>query len=214
MTIHGHIRARARRFWREDDGTTLVEMAFVIPIFLLLFFGMIDFGRMTFHYVSMEKAMHMAARLAAVRPPACVGVPATIGRGTSSALPPPKFGTSCSAGSGICADPGQISCNGSTADPTANEIWTLVNGAFPNDATIANLVFRYDSDTDLGFLGGPYVPVVTVEVQNLEFKFVSPLGVLVGLSGATAPAGLAANDGFAAFSVSMPGEDLAMGNDG
>ncbi|MFD1156584.1 TadE/TadG family type IV pilus assembly protein [Roseovarius aestuarii] len=203
-----------RRFRQNEDGATLVEMAFVLPIFLLLFFGMIDFGRMAFHYVTVEKAMYNAARLATVRPPACPGVPVFNARGTTTVTPPPDFGSSCSAGANICANPGTITCSGSAANQTASEIWTMVQGAFPNDATIANLSFRYDYDSNLGFLGGPYVPVVTIEVQNLDFNFVSPLGNLAALAGGNAPPGLGADVIFPAMSVSMPGEDLAMGNNG
>lgn len=207
-------RQAFRRFLAREDGATLVEMAFAIPLFLLLFFGMIDYGRMSFHYVTVEKSLHVAARIAAVRPPACAGVPEFIGRGTSTATPPADFGTSCGAAPNICADPGLITCAGAATNATASEIWNIVSGAFPNDATVANLSFQYASDQNLGFLGGPYVPVVTVEVQNLGFEFVSPLGALVGLTGGTAPAGLGADINFPSLSVSMPGEDLALGDEG
>ena len=32
-----------RRFWADESGTTLVELAFVIPLFLLLFSGLYMF---------------------------------------------------------------------------------------------------------------------------------------------------------------------------
>ncbi|MCV6824438.1 MULTISPECIES: TadE/TadG family type IV pilus assembly protein [Halocynthiibacter] len=201
--------------WRDDRGVTMVELAIVIPLFLLLFFGMIDFGRMAFHYVTAEKAMHVAARVATVRPAACPSVPQVNARGPlQQNQVPPQFGTNCSAGANTCANPGVIACAGSAGNATANEIWGLLQGALPNDATISNLRFVYSYDENLGFLGGPYVPVVTVELQNLNFQFVSPLGALVGLTGATAPAGLGATVSFPTMSVSMPAEDLSHGNTG
>ena len=58
------------RFLREDAGTTLVEFAIVLPLFLLLFLGLIDFGRRGQEYVITETPMQLAARRAAGRPPA------------------------------------------------------------------------------------------------------------------------------------------------
>jgi len=212
---HLHIRLRrlTARLWRCESGTTLVELGLLIPLYLLIFLGIIDFGRMAFHYVTMEKAMQVAARVAAVRPAACAGVPSTNLRGGAPA-PLPRFGTKCSAGSNICANPGTITCAGSTANATASEVWGIVQGTFPNSATAANLQFSYAYDNNLGFLGGPYVPTVTVEVQDLNFEFVNPLGTLVGLAMGSAATGLGADIPFPALSVTLPAEDLAMGEDG
>ena len=202
-------------FSQDETGATLVEFAIVLSIFLLLFFGLIDFGRLGFHYVNAEKAMQVAARVAAVRPPACPGVPLINARGpVPGGTLPPDFGTSCRAGASICANVGTISCSGSVANPTSSEIWTLIAGALPNDAAINNLKFSYTYDNNLGFLGGPYVPVVTVELQNIDFQFVSPLGALVGLTGAVASPTLGADIPFPPMSVSLPAEDLALGEDG
>ena len=208
-------RILLRRFKRDQDGTTIVELAVVMPLFLLLFLGLIDFGRMAFHYVTAEKAMQVAARVAAVRAPACASVPLFYQRVTSGApVPPPDFGTSCSAGANICALETTIQCSGSTTNATSNEIWILIRGALPNNASVENLRFSYTQDPNMGFLGGPYVPVVTVELQNLNFEFISPLGALVGLTGATASNALGADIPFPSMSVSLPGEDLDIGDNG
>jgi len=202
-------------FNQNESGTTLVEFAVVLSIFLLLFFGLIDFGRLGFHYVNAEKAMQVAARVAAVRPPVCSGIPLINARGPiPGGTLPPDFGTSCRAGANICLNVGTVTCSGVAANNTANEIWALVAGALPNDAAINNLKFSYTYDNNLGFLGGPYVPVVTVELQNLNFQFVSPLGALVGLAGAAASPTLGADIPFPPMSVSLPAEDLALGENG
>jgi TadE-like protein len=209
------LRRSTCRLARCEEGSTLVELAIVLSVFLLIFFGLVDFGRLAFHYVAAEKAMQVAARVAAVRPPACAGVPEVNVRGPVAPSDiPPNFGSLCREGANICANPGIISCTGAAGNGTASEIWALVRGALPNDATIANLNFSYAFDSNLGFLGGPYVPVVTVEVQNLNFEFVSPLSALVGLSGAVADPALGAAIPFPAMSVSLPAEDLALGNNG
>ncbi|MBY6057149.1 pilus assembly protein [Leisingera daeponensis] len=214
MTGPGRAYAALRRFRREQDGAALVELGVAIPLFLLLFMGIIDFGRMAFHYVVAERAMNVAARVAAVRPPACAGVPEIHRRDPSASGTLPNFGTSCRAGPDICLNAGTVTCAGSAANATANEIWALVRGAMPPDATIAALSFSYSYDGSLGFLGGPYVPVVTVELQNQTFEFVSPLGRLAALAGAAGGSGLGASVPFPAMSVSLPGEDLALGQSG
>ncbi|GHF58969.1 TadE/TadG family type IV pilus assembly protein [Seohaeicola zhoushanensis] len=210
------LRDEAARLRRDESGTTLVELTLVLALFLLIFFGLIDFGRMAFHYVTTERAMHVAARIAAVRPAACPGLPANYTRGAvdPNALPP-AYGTSCSAGANVCTAPATVTCTGDANNATATEIWNLVRVTLPNDSAISNLRFRYDYDQNLGFLGGPYVPVVTVELDEIWFQFVSPLGALAALaSGTPAPAGLGNSVRFPNMSVSMPGEDLALGNNG
>ncbi len=186
----------------------------MISLFLLIFFALIDFGRLAYHIVTTERATHAAARLAAVRPPACPGVPATIerdpaGTGTSD------YGTSCNAGGAICADPGAISCTGLSTNATAAEIWAMVQTTLPPDAAISNLRFTYSYDPNLGFLGGPYVPVVTVELENVAFDFVTPLSALAAVAGATpGGTGIPGTLMLPSQSASMPGEDLAQGENG
>lgn len=209
------LRHRLYGFATDQSGTTLVEMAIVLPLFLFLFLGLIDFGRLGQEYVWAEKAMQLAARKAAVRPPACAGVPDRNLRGAVPAnTPPPRFGTMCAAGATVCVNPGTISCTGNVANPTVAEIWADVSPIMPVHATAANLRFVYGFDRDLGFLGGPYTPVVTVEITNLSFRFVTPLGGLATLA-AGSTAGLpAANIPFPPMSVSLPAEDLSQGESG
>ena len=220
MTGRRTISALAARFRRAEDGATLVEFGLALALLLLIFFGLIDFGRLAFHYVAAEKAVQTAARIAAVRPPACTGVPEINTRGPvpSGTLPSP-YGTFCSAG--VCADPGVVSCAATAGDPTSEEVWAAMNAGLPNDATMANIQFRYAFDQALGFLGGPYVPVVTVELQDVEFTFVTPLGQLAALAigGANATTDALAGGAdqridFPALSATVPGEDLALGSSG
>jgi len=212
--MYKRMRGTLLRLAADQSGTTLTELAVVMPLFLLLFMGMIDFGRMAFHYVVAERAMNVASRVAAVRPPACTGVPETHVRPSSVPGTPPEYGTSCRVGADICADPGTTTCSGTASNATASEIWTLVRGSMLPGADMSNMSFSYSYDSNLGFLGGPYVPVVTVELQNLTFQFLSPLGRLAGLSGAVIDQPLAGTVVFPPMSVSLPGEDLAQGGNG
>jgi hypothetical protein len=102
---------------------------------------------------------------------------------------------------------------------TSVEIWRRIAPLLPNDATIANLRFTYsatagDSASQIGFLGGPYVPTVTVELEGLKFRFATPLSGLADLARGAAGSTISNTIAIPAMSVSMPGEDLALGADG
>lgn len=198
----------------DESGTALPELAFVLPLFLLLLFGLIDFGRMGYEFVMANKATDLAARLAVTLPPACTGVatenaPGVVAVGTA----PPRFGTGCASGASICAAPATVTCTAAVGSTTATEIWTRVEQLMPSYAGPENLKFSYSYDAKLGFLGGPYVPVVTVEIAALNFHFASPLGALATLAGGSWE-GFAASIPFPTISVSLPGEDLAQGEAG
>ena len=49
-----------------QSGQTIVEFAMVVPLFLLLVFGLIDFSRLLFTYVSLTNGAREMARVAAV----------------------------------------------------------------------------------------------------------------------------------------------------
>lgn len=204
--------ARLARFGREQTGAVLVEFAIVSALFFFLFFGVIDLGRLFSSFVLSESGADLAIRTAVVRPPACAGVPDRHTRGT--AVSAPRFGTSCSAFANTCAPVATVSCAGNAADPTAAEIWANISPLLPNGATIANLQFTYTFDPNLGFLGGPYTPMVTVDLNPPAFQFISPLGALAGAAGAANPGSLGNAISYPTFSVSLPAEDLALGNAG
>lgn len=202
-----------RRLTADESGSVLLELAMVLPVFILLLFGLIDFGRMGYEYVMASKATDMAARIAVTRAPACPGVAERNERGTASFSVPPRFGTSCGSQPNICAVPVTVTCTAALTNPTAAEIWARIEPLMPSYATPANLRFRYNTDPNLGFLGGPYVPVVTVEVVGLDFRFASPLGAMANFAGGSW-VGFSARVPFPAMSTSLPGEDLASGEAG
>lgn len=224
------VRDILRGFAGGDRGAALVELAVVVPLFLLVFLGIIDFGRLGYDVVTAEKAMQQAARIAIVRTPACAGVagvpvvPNTTGRDPANSDPiPPRFGTACNAGATICAPVAEASCTlaqGIAAgNATAIEIWSRIDDIVPANATAANVRITYTDSTvlgstnlRLGFLGGPYVPIVTAQVQGLTFNFVTPIAGFVRMMGGTST--FARSVQFPALSVSLPAEDLAPGENG
>lgn len=208
-----HRRLKSNSLLNDEDGATLVEFAIVISLFLLIFFALIDFGRLAYHIVTGERAMHAAARLGVVRPPACPGVPEFIAL-SSSAPASTDYGTSCDVGVSICEDPGPVTCLGDMSNPTAAEVWENVGTVLPPGSDVSNLRFSYTYDARLGFLGGPYVPVVTVAMEDVTFDFITPLAGLAAVAGATGTSGIGSTVTMPSMSVSLPGEDLAQGEDG
>lgn len=205
-----------RRFVRQESGAAMLEYAIVLPLFLLLILGIIDFGRYSGNFVMVQKALERGARIAAVRPAVCAGVPQTHVRAPVGAGEiPPKFGTSCSAGT-VCENPGPITCPLDTNNATGAEIWNRIAAVMPNGVTATQVSVSYAYDPNLGFVGGPYVPLVTVELTTATFDFVTPLGALATLaSGVVNPNGAPSGTvPFPAMSVTLPGEDLNLGNNG
>ncbi len=51
---------------REQNGQALVEMALILPLFLLLLFGVIEMGRIGHAYITVSSAVRAGARLATI----------------------------------------------------------------------------------------------------------------------------------------------------
>lgn len=199
-------------FARSEQGATLVEFALVVPLFLMLAFGVIDFGRLGFSYVMAQKATERAVREAVVRSPVCAGLPQTNARGaTSELLSTYRFGTSCQSDPQLCNDPGTFMCTAAEGSATGTEIFAQIEALLPTNATPANLQFTYAFDSNLGFLGGPYTPLVTVELRDLDFEFVTPIGALANLLMVDPSAQIGQSFGFPSMSNSLPGEALIDG---
>ncbi len=58
--------AGIRGLLKENRGQGLVEMAIVLPVFILLFFGIIEFGRIFNAFLVTKEASREGARLAAL----------------------------------------------------------------------------------------------------------------------------------------------------
>lgn len=201
-----------RAFRRREDGATLVEFALVVPLFLLLAFGLLDFGRLGFSYVMAQKATERAVREVVVRTPVCTGLPEFNTRGgTSTALDEIRYGASCQSNSLLCADPGTVTCTAADGSATGSEIFVQIQTLLPTNALPQNLHFTYAFDENLGFLGGPYTPLVTVELRDLDFEFVTPIGALANLLSANDSGEIGQSFGFPSMSTSLPGEVLLDG---
>lgn len=215
------VKIQMKRFIGDSEGATIVELAIIIPVLLLLVLGIFEFGRLGYQETVGHKATDLAARTAAVRPSACDGVsgqfdlPEVYNPPQNSA---PRFGTLCRVptnGGATCAPVATQSCSlqqGIAANnQTAQEIWRTISPLLPGAATPANVEISYTFDGQLGFLGGPYTPIITAEIVDLRFQFVTPLGALAALAGGTGNSQIANSIPFPSMSASLPAEDLGQG---
>jgi Flp pilus assembly protein TadG len=74
-----------RRFWGGECGTTVIEFALVAPLFLILIFGTIEFGRLIWTKEALQEAAVAGARCVAIAQGAVPGGPCTSGGSYSSA---------------------------------------------------------------------------------------------------------------------------------
>ena len=204
-----------------------MEMAIVILVFLMLVFGILEFGRVVFEWSKLVEATRAGARYAIVNDPACniFGTPWEAGD-------PQYLKRACDVeGSGTK----YLVCDGGT-----QEVYTTIDGdcsitsssEHPQDAAckivsehllevengnveveeirgnmrgIQSLINSSTADvtitytcTDAGFAGNAQkVPAVTVEVNNVPYYFIVP-GVL----------GIDASVTMPPFSTTRTGEDL------
>jgi hypothetical protein len=201
------MRWRLRGFVRDERGGPLAEFALVIGLLFVVGIFIFEISRVFMQEAMAEYATQLAVRIAAVRPPVCPGVPDFNERATGNTA---RFGTMCSDLSAPCAAVAPQTCAGAAGNAVVDEIFGTIQPLLPTGATPANLQFRYES-TSLGFLGGPYVPLTSVSLQNLEHQFILPLGQLF------APWGGAGGSGavpLGPLTAAMPGEDLNVGTGG
>ena len=93
----------AKRHARDESGASLIEYTIVVVLFLLVFFAILDFGRLGFNWVMTEKAMQRAARIAVVRPPICNTATSIVVPEIHAIAAGAQAGTLCRAGG--CASP-------------------------------------------------------------------------------------------------------------
>ena len=196
---------------RDENGGPLVEFAYAFPLLLVIGIVTLDFTWVFTRMAMAEYSAHVAVRTAAVRPAVCPGVPDFIERKDGLST---RFGSLCTHPDAPCDYPATIQCTG-TGSPVATEILGRIAPLLPAGATEANLQFTYAPPpaASIGFLGGPYVPIVSVSLINLEHNFILPIPTLFtpwtgGAGGAFDPITLGP------FTATMPGEDLNHGTDG
>lgn len=205
---------------RDDSGTTTIEFTIVVLLFLLLTFGLVEFGHMLWQYNSAAKAAQLGARLAAISNPVWGDLPVITDTGTPGDAWETNYEVVCSRNGDSCDSVGADDVDVSyDADAMNCIIFGRVSGDEPCDnqcretgidgengmcdryARIedeGDVIITY-SHTGMGFAGRPGgpVPTITLQLTGLTFEFVA-IGALAGLGSVSMPD----------FKVTMTGEDL------
>jgi len=192
-----------RSYIRNQRGATAAEFALVLPLALLLFFGIIDVGRYVWALNQIEKSVQAGARYAVAT--------SIVPEGLNSAdyVGDTSCGTALAPGDTICKDAlGTIACTSSgsavactcetspcptlgTADTAAfNNVVARMN-VIDGRIGASNVTIKY-SGSGLGYAGDPatdddgnalsdIAPLVTVEVPSVSFRMLLLLGGSVNL---------------------------------
>jgi Flp pilus assembly protein TadG len=167
-----------RQLISDARAASAAEFALVLPLLLILLFGIIDVGRFMWESNEAEKATQMGARYAVVTDPIASGLSSysfAINGGISqgSAIPTANF-TSATCNNATCscvASTGSF-CSSIGYDATAfSNIVTRMTYMYPAIGQ-DNVVVEY-RNVGLGFAGDPDGPdvstLVTVRLTGLEF---------------------------------------------
>jgi Flp pilus assembly protein TadG len=182
--------ASLMRFWRNEVGGPLVEVAVVFPVFILFALGSVDLLYAYSQWTAATKAVEVGARLAAVSDPVASGLQTIPTNALSSTVllgdPMPDFEVTCASAACTCTR-GTCTGFGGYSAPAMNTIvfgrgsatcgdnttfyYAGMCDVFPR-ITAANVKVVY-SQTGLGYAGraaGP-VPTITVSLQGLTFQY-------------------------------------------
>ncbi|HUE80070.1 MAG TPA: TadE/TadG family type IV pilus assembly protein [Sphingomicrobium sp.] len=164
-----------RRLIRDRGGASAAEFALVLPLLILLLFGIIDGGRYMWAINRAEKAAQMGVRMAVVTDFAASSIDSNYVGACSPAL---TGGDPIPAGcftSITCSRSGTtVSCpGGGTADPAAfNTVYNRIRLFMP-EIQPNNVQIIY-SDSGLGYAGNPngpdLAPLVTVRLFGMTFR--------------------------------------------
>lgn len=190
-----------RRFRADTSGLAVTEMLVVLPVLLMIWGGMIEFGVAMYQWNQTVKALQIGARLAAVSSP-LTDIGSLVPSGAAGdPAPNDAASVSCGATATACETApfnrllygGDMDC-----DTVTNGVAGVCDIARFIGAD--NLLVTYRR-SGLGYVGRPFGPVLTVtlEARNLTFDFLM-LDSLVPALGTI---------GIPAHPVSITSEDLS-----
>lgn len=185
----------APRIFSSDSGASAAEFALVLPLLLLLLFGIIDTGRFMWEVNRAEKATQVGVRMAAVTAPLAPGLIEenyTDQTVNGVKLKAGDIIPAAALGSLLCKSTG---CSCETA-PCPSDFSTFDTATFNNvliprmqdimpGITAANVEVRY-LGSGLGTAGSPPIPgstgetmeispLITVSLVNMQFKPITAL---------------------------------------
>jgi hypothetical protein len=179
------------RFIRDTRAATAVEFALILPLFLMLFLGIIEGGRYLWDQNRAEKATQMGTRFAVATTVVPAGLVSAnyVGQAVGAVtltqgdrIPAAALGvvrctsneagttTTCSCASGPCPTLG-------TPDNAAFQRVVSRMRMFKNDIAPDNVIIEY-SGSGLGYAGDPngmdISPLVTVRLTGMQFRAFNP----------------------------------------
>ena len=153
-----------------DPGQTLIEYVVTLIAFLLLFLGIVDFGRALYTYHFVAQAARMAARWAAVNGSTC-NSDATNGSSGSCSAPVSCTSTGCS----LCTGSG---CSPATTADVQNFVKMTASTAIDQNDLSTTPTWQASQWTSQGVTcNSPYqAPGCVVQVSvSYPFHFLIPL---------------------------------------
>ena len=193
-----------RRLKLDHSGSTAAEFALVLPLLLVLLFGIIDAGRWIWTYNQAEKATQMGARMAIVTDMIEPGIGTSyVGVGgltQGDVIPASAFGKITCTSTGCTCTTAPCPALGTENTTAFNNVVTRMKYFLPS-LTAANVTVEYSS-SGLGYAGSPVLPdlspMVTVKIGTptaLQFR---PLTILA-ITSMNMPA----------FTTTLSAEDLS-----
>lgn len=170
-----------RRQLRLDrSGASAAEFALVLPLLLLMLFGIIDTARFLWATNQAEKATQMGARLAVVTNPVPGGLATAnyvgVGGLTQGDIIPASALDPITCTRTVCSCTGNCPSGFATADSTEFDRIVTRMQAMKPDITAAQVRVSYRG-SGLGYAGDPngmeIAPLVTVELSGATFRPVS-----------------------------------------
>lgn len=195
-----------RHLFRDKRASSAAEFALVLPLLLVLLFGIIDMGRFFWQLNETEKATQMGARMAIVTTPVS---PDLVGEsyvdGTTKngdLIPAAALGTLRCDNDG-CTCPVAPCPGGTDVDVDAFNVIVTRMAQMNPQITADNVVVSY-SGSGFGYAGDAdenmdVQPLVTVTVKDMTFNFIALLG-LIQVNMPEASATLTAEDSSGTFS--------------
>jgi hypothetical protein len=167
-----------REIRQHEGGATTVEFILVLPLFILMTFGMIDVGGYAWRMNMAQKATQFGARVAVVTNPVAPGladedyVGGRYGLSQGDVIPASALTEITCTVSG-CSDPdGNLVAAPGFDSAAFNRILARMQGIEPA-ITSANLVVEYRG-SGVGYAGDPggmqIAPLTTVRLQNMQYS--------------------------------------------